>query len=40
MARQVTSTTLAQAVADHLRMRIHRGDVSPGERLPAERDLA
>ena len=40
MARQVTSTTLAQAVADHLRMRIHRGDVGPGERLPAERELA
>ncbi|MHC1559993.1 FadR/GntR family transcriptional regulator [Actinomycetospora sp. C-140] len=40
MARQVTTTTLAQAVADHLRMRIHRGDVSPGERLPPERDLA
>ena len=40
MARQVSSTTLAQAVADHLRMRIHRGDVSPGERLPAERELA
>lgn len=40
MARQVTSTSLTQAVADHLRMRIHRGDVSPGERLPAERELA
>ena len=40
MTRVVTSTTLAQAVADHLRKLIHRGDVSPGERLPAERDLA
>jgi GntR family transcriptional regulator, transcriptional repressor for pyruvate dehydrogenase complex len=40
MARQVTPTSLTQAVADHLRLRIHRGDVSPGERLPAERELA
>lgn len=40
MARQVTSTSLTQAVADHLRLRIHRGDVSPGERLPSERELA
>lgn len=40
MARVVTSTTLPQAVADHLRKLIHRGEVSPGERLPAERELA
>ena len=40
MTRQVTSVTLTQAVADHLRRLIHRGDVSPGERLPPERELA
>lgn len=40
MARMVTSTTIAQAVADHLRKLIHRGEVGPGERLPAERELA
>ncbi|MBC3193383.1 FadR family transcriptional regulator [Pseudonocardia sp. C8] len=40
MQRVVTSTTLAQAVADHLRKLIHRGEVAPGERLPAERELA
>jgi GntR family transcriptional regulator, transcriptional repressor for pyruvate dehydrogenase complex len=40
MTRQVTSITLTQAVADHLRRLIHRGDVAPGERLPPERELA
>ncbi len=40
MRRQVTSTTLAQAVADHLRTLIHRGEVGPGGRLPPERELA
>lgn len=40
MTRQVTAITLTQAVADHLRRLIHRGDVAPGERLPPERELA
>lgn len=40
MSRPVTSVTLTQAVAEHLRRMIHRGDVAPGERLPAERELA
>lgn len=40
MARPVTSTTLAKAVADHLRTMIHRGEVGPGGRLPPERELA
>jgi DNA-binding FadR family transcriptional regulator len=40
MARPVTSTTLAQAVTDHLRTLIHRGEVGPGGRLPPERELA
>jgi GntR family transcriptional regulator, transcriptional repressor for pyruvate dehydrogenase complex len=40
MARAVTSLTLTQAVADHLRGLIHRGEVGPGDRLPAERELA
>src|ERR1700754_2815842 len=40
MANPVTSQTLSQAVADHIRLMIHRGEVGPGDRLPAERDLA
>lgn len=40
MTRPVTAITLTQAVADHLRRLIHRGDVAPGERLPPERELA
>lgn len=40
MGRVVTSLTLTQAVADHLRNLIHSGTVGPGERLPAERELA
>lgn len=40
MARPVTSTKLTQAVADHLRTLIHRGEVGPAERLPPERELA
>lgn len=40
MNRVVTSMTLTQGVAEHLRSLIHRGEVGPGDRLPAERDLA
>lgn len=40
MVRAVTSLTLTQAVAEHLRNLIHRGEVGPGDRLPAERELA
>ncbi|GAA2866220.1 FCD domain-containing protein [Pseudonocardia halophobica] len=40
MTRVVNSTTLSQAIADHLRKLIHRGELSPGERLLAERELA
>ena len=40
MIRVVTAQTLTQAVADHLRTLIHRGEVGPGDRLPAERELA
>jgi GntR family transcriptional repressor for pyruvate dehydrogenase complex len=40
MASGVTAQTLTQAVADHLRGLIHRGEFGPGDRLPAERDLA
>jgi GntR family transcriptional repressor for pyruvate dehydrogenase complex len=40
MVRVVTAQTLAQEVAEHLRALIHRGEVGPGDRLPAERELA
>jgi GntR family transcriptional repressor for pyruvate dehydrogenase complex len=40
MVRVVTSQTLTQAVAEHLRTLIHQGEVGPGDRLPAERELA
>jgi len=40
MANGVTAQTLTEAVADHLRRLIHLGEVGPGDRLPAERDLA
>lgn len=40
MNRVVTSTTLTQSVAEHLRNLIHRGEFGPGDRLPAERELA
>ncbi len=40
MSRVVSSMTLTQGVVEHLRSMIHRGEVGPGDRLPAERDLA
>jgi GntR family transcriptional regulator, transcriptional repressor for pyruvate dehydrogenase complex len=40
MSDLVPSKTLTQGVAEHLRGLIHRGDLGPGDRLPAERDLA
>ncbi|MQA07736.1 MAG: FCD domain-containing protein [Pseudonocardiaceae bacterium] len=40
MNRVVTSMTLTQGVAEHIRNLIHRGEVGPGDRLPAERELA
>ncbi|MDQ3733044.1 MAG: GntR family transcriptional regulator, partial [Actinomycetota bacterium] len=40
MTRIVTSVTLTQGVAEHLRSMIHRGEVGPGDRLPPERELA
>ncbi|MQA64026.1 MAG: FCD domain-containing protein [Actinophytocola sp.] len=40
MNRVVASMTLTQGVAEHIRSLIHRGEVGPGDRLPAERDLA
>jgi len=40
MARIVTSMTLTQGVAEHLRSMIHRGEVGPGDRLPPEREFA
>lgn len=36
----VTSMTLTQTVAEHLRSLIHRGEFGPGDRLPPERELA
>jgi GntR family transcriptional regulator, transcriptional repressor for pyruvate dehydrogenase complex len=40
MVRVVTAQKLTQAVAEHLRTLIHHGEVGPGDRLPAERELA
>ena len=40
MVRMVIAQTLTQAVAEHLRTLIHHGEVGPGDRLPAERELA
>lgn len=40
MGRTVTAQTLSRAVAEHLRALIHHGEVGPGDRLPAERELA
>lgn len=40
VSRVVTSVTLTQGVAEHLRDLIHRGEVGPGDRLPPEREFA
>lgn len=40
MTRVVTSMTITRGIAEHLRSLIHLGHVGPGERLPAERELA
>lgn len=40
MSRVVSSMTLTQGVAEHLRGLIHRGDIGPGDRLPPEREFA
>lgn len=40
MNRVVSSMTLTQGVAEHIRGLIHRGEIGPGDRLPAERELA
>lgn len=37
---QITAKTLPQAIAEHLRGLIHRGELGPGDRLPPERELA
>jgi len=36
----VAAVTTSEAVAAHLRQRIHSGDYSPGDRLPPQRELA
>lgn len=36
----IVAVTTSEAVAVHLRQRIHAGDYSPGDRLPPQRDLA
>ena len=40
MALVVSPVLTSDAVAAHLRQQIHAGDYSPGDRLPAQRDLA
>ncbi|MFJ5304320.1 FadR/GntR family transcriptional regulator [Streptomyces sp. NPDC088350] len=40
MNRRVTAVTLTQSIQDHLKGRIHGGTLSPGDRLPPERELA
>lgn len=40
MTAEVTAQSLTEAVADYLRRLIHQGEFGPGDRLPAERDLA
>lgn len=37
---RVTSMTLSEGIAEHLRGLIHRGEFGPGDRLPPERELA
>ncbi|MFJ9590773.1 FadR/GntR family transcriptional regulator [Streptomyces acidicola] len=40
MNRRVTAVTLTQSIQDHIKGLIHGGTVSPGDRLPPERELA
>lgn len=40
MVSAIVAVTTSEAVAVHLRQRIHAGDYSPGDRLPPQRDLA
>lgn len=40
MPGRLGTSTVSGEVADHLRRLIHSGDLSPGDRLPAERELA
>jgi GntR family transcriptional repressor for pyruvate dehydrogenase complex len=40
VSRSVVPVSMSEAVATHLRQRIHAGDYSPGDRLPTQRDLA
>lgn len=40
MTNRVVAPTLTQKVAEHLRSLIHHGEIGPGDRLPAERQLA
>ena len=35
-----STVSAVQGLTDEMRIAIHRGDLAPGERLPAERDLA
>ncbi|MGW7169509.1 GntR family transcriptional regulator [Streptomyces sp. NPDC054884] len=40
MNRRITAVTLTQSIQDHLKGLAHTGTLSPGDRLPPERELA